>query len=118
MIGNGSIGNRHARLLASAGHEIGVLSARPVEDHRGFTSLDDALTVFLPDLVIVASVTSRHGADLVALSELGYSKSVLVEKPLLATIPKGGIAKPRLPVQVAYNLRFHPVIIALRKVLE
>lgn len=118
IIGNGSIGNRHARLLASAGHEIAVLSARPVVDHRGYTSLEDALTDFLPDFVIVASVTSRHGADLNALSALGYSKSVLVEKPLLQTIPKGGITKPAMPVQVAYNLRFHPVIIALRKALE
>ncbi|MBW8284239.1 MAG: Gfo/Idh/MocA family oxidoreductase [Rhizobium sp.] len=118
IIGNGSIGNRHARLLASVGHEIAVLSARPVEDHRGFTSLKEALTDFLPDFVIVASVTSRHGADLNALSELGYSKPVLVEKPLLETIPKGGVKKPHLPVQVAYNLRFHPVVIALRKALE
>lgn len=118
IIGNGSIGSRHARLLASAGHEIAVLSARPVVEYRSFTDLKDASTDFLPDLVIVASVTSRHGADLSALSELGYSNTVLVEKPLLATIPKGGIEKPPLPVQVAYNLRFHPVIIALRNALQ
>lgn len=118
IIGNGSIGNRHARLLASTGHDIAILSARPVEEHRSFTVLNEALADFLPDVVIVASVTSRHGADIDALLEWGYTKPILVEKPLLATVPPGDIPKPRPSVRVAYNLRFHPVIIALRKALE
>lgn len=118
IIGNGSIGKRHARLLAAEGHDIAILSARPVEEHRSFTVLEAALADFLPDFVIVASVTSRHGADLDALLQWGYTKPILVEKPLLATIPAGGMPKPRPAVRVAYNLRFHPVIIALRKALE
>lgn len=117
IIGNGSIGQRHARLLAEAGHEIAVLSSRTVESHRGYTSLEVALADFLPDIVIVASITSRHSADLNALSEFGYTKPVLVEKPLVATIPAEGIAKPDFPITVAYNLRFHPVTYALHKAL-
>lgn len=117
IIGNGSIGQRHARLLAEAGHEIAVLSSRTVESHRGYTSLELALADFSPDFVIVASITKRHSADLSALSKFGYAKPVLVEKPLVGTVPPGGVAKPGFPVMVAYNLRFHPVTYALCKAL-
>ena len=118
IVGHGSIGQRHARLLAAAGHDIAVVSARAVDNYRSFTSLKEALTDFPPDFVIVASVTSQHGTNLDALSELGYANSVLVEKPLLAALPTGSHAKPAFSVLVAYNLRFHPVIISLRKALE
>lgn len=117
IIGNGSIGQRHARLLANAGHKIGVLSSRPVESHQGYASLEVALSDFHPDFVIIASITSRHGADLSALSALGYTKPVLVEKPLLSAIPPEGMVKPDFPVSVAYNLRFHPVTFALQQAL-
>lgn len=116
IIGNGSIGQRHARLLAEAGHEIAVVSSRPVERLHGYTSLEVALSDFLPDFVIIASITSRHSADLSALSAFGYTKPALVEKPLLAAVPEG-IAKPAFPITVAYNLRFHPVTFALQKAL-
>lgn len=116
IIGNGSIGQRHARLLAEAGHEIAVASSRPVESYRGYTSLEAALSDFLPDFVIIASITSRHSADLSALSAFGYAKPVLVEKPLLAAAPEE-MTKPGFPITVAYNLRFHPVTFALQKAL-
>lgn len=116
IIGNGSIGQRHARLLAEAGHEIAVVSSRPVESYRGYASLEVALSDFLPDFVIVASITSSHSADLSALSAFGYAKPALVEKPLLATVPEG-MAKPDFPIMVAYNLRFHPVTFALQQAL-
>lgn len=117
IIGYGSIGQRHARLLADAGHEIAVLSSRPVESQHGYASLEVALSDFHPDFVIVASITSRHGADLSALLAFGYAKPVLVEKPLLDTVQPEGMAKPDFPVRVAYNLRFHPLTFALQQAL-
>lgn len=116
IIGNGSIGQRHARLLTEAGHEIAIASSRSVESYRCYTSLEVALSDFVPDFVIIASITSRHSADLSALSDFGYAKPALVEKPLLAAVPEG-MAKPDFPITVAYNLRFHPVTFALQKAL-
>lgn len=117
--GYGSIGRRHARLLAEAGHGVSVVSRQGVTGHPVFATLDDALAARSAgyDLIILAGATAGHGADLAALARLGSRAPVLVEKPLLDRLPLGGLARPPFPVHVAYNLRFHPVIAALRAAL-
>ncbi|MBC7952332.1 MAG: Gfo/Idh/MocA family oxidoreductase [Rhodospirillaceae bacterium] len=113
VIGFGSIGQRHARVLAAMGHDVAVVSRRPVDHPRLYGSLTEAVQGFQPDYVVIASRTNEHGDDLAQLAGLGFQGLVLVEKPLFEA------AKP-LPANrfqaafVAYNLRFHPVIRALR----
>ena len=117
VIGYGSIGARHARLLSELGCHTAVVSKREIDFPEAYTRLEDALEVEQPDYVVIANETSQHNASLTALAQLGYAGTVLVEKPLF----NKWIALPSLPflnVFVAYNLRFHPIIQRLKTLLE
>ncbi len=116
VIGFGSAGQRHARLLAQLGAEVGVLSRRPAVHARTFGTIEDALKTFAPDYAIVANETSSHRASLLDLQEIGFSKPVLVEKPLWSSSERP-LAKPLDRLYVGYNLRFHPGLQELRRAL-
>lgn len=117
VIGYGSIGARHARLLQALGCATSVLSARSIDFPDVFSRIDSALASWHPDYVVIANATCKHLETLQSLATLGYTGRVLVEKPLFADIASPpGQQFERLAV--AYNLRFHPVIDALRKLLD
>lgn len=113
VIGYGSIGARHARLLSEAGCEVAVVSARVIDFPRAYTDLETALRQQRPEYVVIANETSRHHSTLEYLAAAGHEGMVLVEKPLFdraQPVPRHRFADLR----VAYNLRFHPVIQKLR----
>lgn len=116
--GYGSIGKRHVRLLAEAGHEPVVVSRQAVAEHPSFPDLAAALQGGGEDfaLILLASETVRHGEDLAELVRLGVRRPVLVEKPLLHR--PSSAPPPPFPTHVAYNLRFHAVVEALRRALR
>lgn len=116
VVGFGSIGKRHARLLTELGHTVAVVSGQGVAEYRCFSTLAAALAEFGPGYVVIASVTSRHQDDLAALADHGFAGTALVEKPLFMTRPEP-VPTPGFPVFVAYNLRFHPVARALKAAL-
>ena len=70
----------------------------------------------MPDLTVVCNETSLHIETLEQLAECGYAATVLVEKPLSGR-PTLMRKWPFANLFVAYNLRFHPVIQALRHAL-
>lgn len=109
VVGLGSIGTRHARILRELGVQVTTASRRRGGD---FTSITAALEATRPDYVVIATETARHASDLRELAQTGFRGSVLVEKPLFA----GPTAAPKYPfarVGIGYNLRFHPVVTAL-----
>lgn len=117
VIGYGSIGSRHTRILTELGCCVGVVSSRDVPVDLRFTSISDAQSEFNPDYVVIASETARHRENVSALFTAGFRGMLLVEKPLFDTdcnIPmncfQGG--------GVAYNLRFHPLLQRLRVLLD
>lgn len=113
VVGFGSIGVRHARLLAGLGCDVGVVSEREVPHALRFRTLREALDCHVPGYVVLASATNLHAPQLAELGRAGFSGLVLVEKPLFNV----AVAPSELPigaVYVAYNLRFHPLITALR----
>lgn len=116
VIGYGSIGQRHARVLSDMGADVTVVSRRAVDFDPVYASIKDALAGFHPDYVVCASRTSEHAADLAALSTAGFKGLVLVEKPLFdagADVPENAFAR----VGVAYNMRFYPALLRFREVL-
>ena len=117
IVGFGSIGERHTRLLEPLVEKIAIVSSRTMAEHPRYERLETALQSFEPDLVVVATITSKHGENLNALKRLGFKGRVLVEKPLFAHAAESGAPYP-FAVFVAYQLRFHPVIAALRDALE
>lgn len=117
VIGCGSIGTRHAKILTSLGHRVAFVSARSVDGFDYYHTIQGALSNEKPDYVIIANRTNAHYQSLQELLESGYESNILVEKPLFhANLELVGYDLAK--TYVAYNLRFHPVILRLRQILE
>lgn len=111
VAGLGSIGTRHARILAELGVVVTTVSRRDGGDHR---SIGEALSRGEVDYVVIATETARHIDALRELAAAEFRGTVLVEKPLLAR-PEPLPSFPFAKLFVAYNLRFHPVMAALAR---
>lgn len=114
VVGFGSIGQRHSRILKEMGHEVAVVTSQSVHSHKTFASLSSALDLFNPAYVVVASVTSRHASDLTDLASKGFTGRVLIEKPLCVDTSQVP-SNTAMSVHVGYNLRYLPVIQRLRE---
>jgi predicted dehydrogenase len=129
VVGVGSIGTRHLRNLRAAGVER--LSACDPDPQRqevahqlgaGFRpSLDGALRDFRPDLALICSPPRFHVEQAVSAVRAGCH--VLIEKPLsdrldgIDELQTEARARKRV-VQVGYNLRFHPGLREVERVLR
>ena len=117
VIGYGSIGQRHTRLLDELGAAPAVVSRRRMDDRKAYVDIADALSAHQPDLVVIANETGAHLAAVRELADLGFRGRVLVEKPLFAyraPLPPHSFSDLR----VGYNLRCDPLVIALRARLD
>ncbi len=115
VIGYGSIGSRHARILSQRlGCDTAVLSSRDVDFPRVYHSLDVALVRHDPDYVVIANQTNLHYEAVSRLAMTGFTGRVLIEKPIFETVRQMPAATFK-HVAVAYNLRFHPLIRKLRE---
>ncbi|GFO66058.1 hypothetical protein M1B72_03380 [Geomonas paludis] len=117
VVGYGSIGSRHARILAELGCEVALVTSRPTTDYPRFSTIPESISGFQPDYVVLASETAKHHAGLCELAEAGFAGRVLVEKPLFHE-PRQMPQHRFQSVYVAYNLRFHPLLQKLRHLLE
>ena len=117
MVGYGSIGVRHTRVLQNLGCDTAVLSNRDVDVDQVYSRLDEALTSHMPHYVVIANQTNKHYDTLLELAAEGFSGRVLVEKPIYAA-PKLTLDWAFKQIAVAYNLRFHPLIRKLRSFVE
>ena len=73
VVGYGSIGSRHARLLTSLGCEVAVLSSRDVDVPLRYRTLTDALA-WKPGYVVIANRTSQHYQHSSELAEAGIHR--------------------------------------------
>ncbi|MDV3221451.1 Gfo/Idh/MocA family protein [Intrasporangium sp.] len=115
--GSGSIGQRHARVLAMLGADVATWPVRPragASDSSGpaVHILDDAsgpAALAAADLVVVATDTARHVRDTIEALDAGTGR-ILVEKPLAPTAAAAQplASHPRArDVWVAAPLRAH-----------
>jgi predicted dehydrogenase len=116
VVGLGSIGQRHLRLLRALGLDVAAVSRRQGVAERCYASIGEALGETKPGYVVIANETAAHRPALVALAEAGYSGTVLVEKPLFAA-PAPLPAHRFAGLYVGYNLRFHPLLRAVQQLL-
>jgi predicted dehydrogenase len=110
IVGFGSIGERHARVAASLGGAVAVVTKRTDVEVRRFGSVEQAAGDREYDVVIIANETGKHWETLRVVAECLPKSKVLVEKPLFdADLPP----PPGLPAAtyVGYCLRFHPAIL-------
>ncbi|MCX5811393.1 MAG: Gfo/Idh/MocA family oxidoreductase [Proteobacteria bacterium] len=119
IIGYGSIGKRHARNILSSGHETVLLRHSRTESNKEgikeYYSFDNLLAhEGHIDGAVVCSPTSMHLNDVKSLLERGIP--FLLEKPpasdLRSTVEMADIIRVKgfKKYDIAFNLRYHPVI--------
>ncbi|EGB13998.1 oxidoreductase domain protein [Pseudodesulfovibrio mercurii] len=116
IIGYGSIGARHARLLKDMGHAVACVTRNRECPYPTFSNIQAALEETAPGLAVISTATVEHATNLRALIEAGFTGRILVEKPLFDH-PKELTPAPGDNVFVAYNLRFHPLVARTRELL-
>lgn len=113
VIGYGSIGARHARILGELGCDVSVVTSRSIPEVRAYRSVAEALSMETPSYIVVATETARHAGVLTELGRSAFRGTVLVEKPLFdrtQPLPENDFRS----LWVGYNLRFHPILRRLR----
>jgi len=116
VVGYGSIGQRHARILRELDCEIGIVSRRELADVTRFPTVAEGINALSPDYVVVANETAEHLNTVAALTAAGFGGILLVEKPLGEGAPIR--AEAFAFSGVGYNLRFHPLLTALAEELQ
>lgn len=117
VIGYGSIGQRHTRLLVELGCDVAVMSRRTTSVVPYYSNLEKAIAHWQPGYVVVANRTSEHFQTIEALARFGYQGNLLVEKPLFHCPINPPLEKFAHTV-VGYNLRCHPLIERLKVLLQ
>lgn len=112
VVGYGSIGRRHARILSSLGCSVACVTGQKDCDFPIYTDLESAVGEHNPNIIIVANETIRHCQTILKLKEINFDGTLLVEKPLSDKLFDASHAPPN--TYVAYNLRFHPTLLSLR----
>lgn len=116
VIGYGSIGSRHSRILKELGCQVAVVTARKVPVTPHFETIVEATLAFVPDYIVIATETARHMEAVAELSDIGFRGTLLVEKPLSHRVCDIGTTAFHGSF-VAYNLRFHPIFQRLHELL-
>ena len=117
VLGYGSIGERHARLLVETKCSVAVVSRRSIDFAPHYSELSHALSDWQPEYVVVADRTSEHHQAMETLVKHGFQGRVLIEKPLfdrLSALPRHSFSL----AAVAYNLRCHPLLTKLKSLLD
>lgn len=114
IISMGSIGRRHAEVLSSMGISVSAVSSQKIFNMECFKELETVdLNKF--DYFIIASPTHLHFKHLSYIDSSVRSKTILCEKPLF---DKFRDFSPNNEILIGYNLRFHPLILELKNILN
>lgn len=120
IIGFGSIGKRHHEILKDLNgiSSISIVSkyTQSTESLKIYDSLDKITNLSSFDYYVIASETAKHHEQLEYLCSKVSNKSILVEKPLYEKVYPSYNCSNK--VFTAYNLRFHPALLKLRKILK
>ena len=115
IIGYGSIGQQHAKILKKFNCKIKVLTK---QEKIPFTIIKNKSEIiqYNPDYVIISNNTSKHVEYLNFLEKNFSNKIVLTEKPISDKYKKLKLKNNKYIV--GYNLRFHPVIQFIKKEIK
>lgn len=118
LIGYGSIGKRHFKILCSLAKItlVHVVTRQQINGVPSYPQLDALNKEQLEkyDVFLICTETNKHAEQLKYIDERVKGKLIIVEKPLFSV---SMLYTPLNRVLVAYNLRFHPVIQQLKRLL-
>ena len=117
IIGYGSIGKRHAKIITQnfSLFSIYIFTSQLKIDYDRISSFNE-IKVLNPDYIIICSETYKHYQQLNFIEKNFKNKKVLVEKPLFDKIYNFNIVKNK--VFIGYNLRFHPLLNKIKKEIK
>lgn len=123
IVGLGSMGRRHAANAHRMGHDVHCQDDDPSAfEHCRWTwheSLGAALRL-KPEAVVIATPAATH-ADLLSQCDRSKLTRLFVEKPLgvsrVDMVRSGLLQADQRPVAVGYQLRFHPHVRALKRLV-
>lgn len=129
VVGCGSIGKRHIRnLKALKAGDVIAHDLKPERNHevkreygvRTFDSFEEALAQ-KPDVALICTPTSLHITQALSVAQNGCH--LFIEKPLSHSLDGVDelveiVAKKGLVTLVGCNMRFHPGIAKIKKLLE
>ncbi|KWX88722.1 oxidoreductase, partial [Paenibacillus riograndensis] len=118
VIGYGSIGQRHVRLLQSLNIETAVVSQRKVDFPTVFSNIAEAINIFNPQYIVISNKTNEHFETVAYLLSNHWSGKTLVEKPLFHRNITTALDPAATEIFVGYNLRFHPILQKLKQDLS
>lgn len=117
IIGFGSIGEKHFKVLNKLSYKTEILVYTKRKKLKiNFTNSLYKVIDFNPDFIFVCSETNRHLNHIEFINKHFRKKIVLIEKPIfhknINTEFKNNL------YLVGYNLRFHPVILFIKKKIK
>jgi CMP-N,N'-diacetyllegionaminic acid synthase len=117
IIGWGSIGQRHDEILRSENlvDRVDLVTKRESANRVRYSSVEEVPGIRDYDYYVISSITIKHHEHLAYLCDALDGKTILVEKPLFERsykLESGGNT-----VYVGYNMRFEPIIQAMREEL-
>ena len=128
ICGLGSIGKRHASNLLYLKKENLIffrernldLNDNKLTKKKSFTSLAKALNEN-PDVAFICNTTSKHIDTAIECAKKGCH--LFIEKPLSNNLKKlktleSIVKKNKIKVMIGYNMRFHPLMIKIKKLLK
>lgn len=117
IIGYGSIGKRHDEVLSSLSmlEMIDLVTKQNIENRKTYKNLSDVKGLRDYDYFVIASETHKHFEQLKFLEENVSEKTIFCEKPLFDRPYNLNIKNNK--VSIGYVLRFHPLIIELKKLI-
>ena len=111
IIGYGSAGKNHEKILNKIGLKTNIFSRRKIKTKNYINSLNEVLENLKPQYVVIANETSEHYKTLCILENHNVQK-IMIEKPIFHKVLK--IKNFEIEnIFVGYNLRFHPLILKL-----
>ncbi len=123
VIGLGSIGQRHAAILRSQGEEVIGVDIAPSKKFP-FPVYEQLQDIGHPDFDVVWICTPTHIHSRQAIESLNKGVHLFVEKPVAHTLESADSIRrawEKMPnkkmVWVACNMRFHPAVIKLRRLI-
>ncbi len=119
VVGLGSIGRRHTEVLKELNLEVATYSQFHKPGITNFESIEEAVTNWLPEYIVISNPTYLHERTVELLGQLNFTSRVLIEKPLAVSLQSLREARTRFSrIGVGFNLRFSETIQHLKQMLK
>lgn len=119
VVGLGSIGRRHTEVLKKLNLEVATYSQFHEPGITNFESIEEAVTNWLPEYIVISNPTYLHERTVELLGQLNFTSRLLIEKPLAVSLQSLREARTRFSrIGVGFNLRFSETIQHLKQMLK